>query len=357
MTTEISQQSTSLPKVSIIIPCRNERHTIVECLDSILASDYPRELLEILVADGMSDDGTRPLLEEYSREHPTVRVIDNPQKIVSPGLNRAILAASGEIIVRIDAHSEYARDYIRQCVEVMRETGADNVGGAWRTRAHGYLPQAIALAFHSPFAAGGARSRDVNFSGDVDTVIYGCWRREKLIELGMFDEELVRNQDDELNLRITRGGGRIRQSARILSWYQPRPSIGALARQYSQYGYWKVRVIQKHKLPASIRHLVPGAFVGSLLGLCLPALFFPPARWLFLGILSFYLFANLSATVLTCRKPSDFKFLPVLPLVFAAYHFGYGYGFLRGVIDFLLLRRGGGEAFKSLTRGEKPSIQ
>src|SRR5262249_29352304 len=152
----------------------------------------------------------------------------NPRKITSTGLNRAILAAQGEIIVRMDAHTEYAGDYIRQCVQVLEETGADNVGGAWRTKASGYLQQAVALAFHSPFSAGGARSHEVDYEGYIDTIIYGCWRRKRLIEVGMFDEELVRNQDDELNLRITRSGGKIWQSARIRSWYQPRASLMAL---------------------------------------------------------------------------------------------------------------------------------
>src|SRR5262249_41018531 len=156
-----------------------------------------------------------------------------------PGLNQAILAAQGEIIVRIDAHTEYAGDYITQCVQVLEETGADNAGGAWRTKADGFIAQAIALAFHSPFSAGGARSHDVDYEGCVDTVIYGCWRRQRLVELGMFDEELARNQDDELNLRITRNGGKIWQSSRIRSWYRPRASLMALLRQYSQYGYWK----------------------------------------------------------------------------------------------------------------------
>src|SRR5262245_1518276 len=132
-----------LPMVSVIVPCRNERQTIVQCLDSILASDYPADRLEILIADGMSNDGTRELLDDYCLRNPMVRIVENPQLIVSPGLNRAILSAQGEIIIRMDAHTEYADDYIRQCVWVLEATGADNVGGAWRTKANGYLPQAI----------------------------------------------------------------------------------------------------------------------------------------------------------------------------------------------------------------------
>ncbi|MCI0523938.1 MAG: glycosyltransferase family 2 protein [Acidobacteria bacterium] len=340
----------SLPLVSLIVPCRNEQKTIRQCLDSILACDYPIDHLEILVADGMSDDGTREILNGYASRFPAIRMIDNPQKITPTGLNSAIKAARGEIIIRLDAHTDYAQDYVRQCVEVLLETEADNVGGAARTKANGYLQEAISLAFHSPFSAGGARFHDVDYEGYVDTVTYGCWRRDKLFELGLFDEELARNQDDELNLRITRNGGKVWQSPRIRSWYQPRASLSALFRQYSQYGYWKVRVIQKHKTPASWRHLVPGAFVASLILLGVTSVFSSIAKWLLTIELSLYLLANLAATLVTCREPKRFKFIPILPLVFAAYHFGYGYGFLRGLVDFVWLKRGARKSFGALTR-------
>lgn len=350
MTTETLK---SFPKVSVIIPCRNERETIVHCLDSILAGDYPMDRLEVLVADGASDDGTREILDDYSARHPIVRVIHNDKQTVSPGLNLAILASTGDVIVRIDAHTEYATDYIRQCVHVLHETEADNVGGAWRTKATGYLPEAIALAFHSPFSAGGALSRDIDYEGPVDTVIYGCWRREKLIELGLFDEDLTRNQDDELNFRITRSGGTIWQSCRIRSWYQPRASLAALLRQYSQYGYWKVRVIQKHGSPASLRHLIPGLFVASLIGLGFGAPFCSVLRGLFLVEFGIYLSANLAASLYTCRRQATLRFLPVMPLIFACYHFGYGYGFLRGLLDFVIFRRGANQSFQRLTRSSR----
>ncbi len=341
-----------LPTVTVIIPCRNERGYLGACLDSVLAGDYPHELLEIIVADGMSDDGTRDVLQTYHARNGKIRMVDNPGRIVPTGLNQAIKLATGEYIVRLDAHTEYAKDYLRQCVAVLQETGAVNAGGAWRTKASGFWQEAIALGFHSPFSAGGARSRDVDYDGPADTVIYGSWLRQTLLDIGLFDEELVRNQDDELNLRLTRAGGTIWQSARIRSWYQPRPSLSALWKQYGQYGYWKVRVIQKHKLPASWRHVVPGAFVGSVLLLSVLALFSQWARGLWLLAVGAYVIANLSATLWTCRRPHDWRFLPVLPLVFGAYQIGYGYGFLRGVLDFLLLKRGASSDFKTLSRGK-----
>ncbi len=342
----------TLPTVTVIIPCRNERGYLGACLDSVLAGDYPHELLEIIVADGMSDDGTRDVLQTYHARNAKIRMVDNPGRIVPTGLNQAIKLATGEYIVRLDAHTEYAKDYIRQCVAVLQETGAVNAGGAWRTKASGFWQEAIALGFHSPFSAGGARSRDVDYDGPADTVIYGSWRRQTLLDIGLFDEELVRNQDDELNLRLTRAGGVIWQSARIRSWYQPRPSLSALWKQYGQYGYWKVRVIQKHKLPASWRHIVPGAFVGSVLLLSMLALFSQWARGLWLLAVGAYVIANLSATLWTCRRPRDWRFLPVLPLVFGAYQIGYGYGFLRGALDFLLLKRGASSDYQTLSRGK-----
>lgn len=339
-----------LPTVSVIIPCRDERRFIGPCLDSLLQSDYPTDKLEILVSDGMSGDGTRDILQEYHRRHSQIRLIDNPAGIVPTAMNQALAQAQGEIIVRMDAHTEYATDYIRQCVMVLQETGAENVGGAHRTRSSGYLQEAIALAFHSPFSAGGALSHDVGYEGPVDSVIYGCWRKKTLLRVGLFDEELVRNQDDELNLRILRSGGKIWQSKRIRSWYQPRASLKALWRQYKQYGYWKVRVIQKHRLPAKFRHLVPGLFVASLFALSAAAPVSTPAFWLWAGLVILYLLANLSASVFTCAQARQWKFLPLMPVIFALYHFGYGYGFLRGVVDFVLLRRGGGTTFRTLSR-------
>ena len=164
----------------------------------------------------------------------------------------------------MDAHSEYASDYIRQCLQVLDETGADNVGGPWIARGEGYIGLAIAAVFQSPFAVGGARGHNPEYEGEIDTVYLGCWRRELFDRIGFFDEELVRNQDDEFNLRLVRAGGRIWQSPRIRSWYRPRGSLRDLFRQYLQYGYWKVRVIQKHRRPAAIRHLAPAGLVISL---------------------------------------------------------------------------------------------
>ena len=180
---------------------------------------------EVIVADGMSDDGTRAILTEYSLREPRIRVIDNPGCISSIGLNAAVVAARGEIVIRMDAHTEYASDYVRQCVAVLAETGADNVGGAARTKATGLMPTAIAAAYRSPFSTGGARFHDERYEGPVDTVTYGCWKKSTLLRLGLFDKTLVRNQDDELNLRLIRAGGTVWQSRRIALVFAPQNAL------------------------------------------------------------------------------------------------------------------------------------
>lgn len=320
----------SPPLVSLIMPCRNERASIEDTLRSILDQETPAGDFEIIVADGMSDDGTREVLERMARENPGIRVIDNPGRIVSTGLNAAIGAARGRILVRFDAHTTYARDYVRRCVEVLQETGADNVGGPWVARGDTYVGRAIAAAFQSPFAAGWARGHDPTYEGTVDSVYLGCWRRAIFDRIGLFDEALVRNQDDEWNLRLTRAGGKIWQSPRIQSRYGARESLGSLFRQYLQYGYWKVAVIRKHRIPASWRHLVPGGFLIALIALAAAGLFWPPAGSLALALLGLYVLALLAASVF-CAAKGGWRLLPVLPLVFACYHFGYGLGFLAGV--------------------------
>ncbi|MDR3412360.1 MAG: glycosyltransferase family 2 protein [Formivibrio sp.] len=368
--------SSLTPFVSIVMPCRNEADHIPTCVAELLALEGPVGGFEVIVADGLSDDGTWEILARLEMESggqqtdvsgPVIRVIDNPGRITPCGLNAAIRAARGKIIVRVDAHTTYAPDYLLKCLETLTQTGADNVGGPARTKADGYRQRAVAAAYHSPFSVGGARFHNIAFDGYVDTVTYGCWPRSTFEKFGLFDEELVRNQDDEHNLRIIRAGGKVFQSSKIKSWYSPRRSFGALFKQYMQYGYWKVRVIQKHKLPASWRHIVPGAFVLSLALLPLLSVFcwflyamrvleglsyisFELSAFGFIFICSAYFLAVLAASVDTSAK-TEWKLLPVLPVVFGCYHLGYGFGFLRGIWDFVILRRRGSSAFSKLTRG------
>jgi succinoglycan biosynthesis protein ExoA len=325
--------------VSIVVACRNEIKHIRPFLDSLLAQDWGTISWEAIIADGLSDDGTREVLQEYAARHEQMRVVSNPRRIVSTGLNAAIRASRGEIIVRMDAHTLYAPNYTRLCIETLERTCADNVGGPVRTRAIGARARAVAAAYHSRFSTGGARFHDENYEGWVDTIAYGCWRKATLLELGLFDETLVRSQDDELNLRLTRSGGRIWQNPAIVSWYSPRSTLTKLFHQYFQYGFWKLAVIRKHRLPGSLRHVVPIGFVLSNIALVTAMVVakvlqathifgIVVASWLTMAIV--YVAATLIASALAARQHGWVIFL-YLPPVFVAYHFSYGLGSLVGL--------------------------
>lgn len=338
----------SRPAVSVVMPCRNERDHIERSVRNALAFDTPPGGFEVIVVDGMSTDGTRDILRDLSDRNANLRVLDNPHQTTSHALNIGIRAARGLLVARIDAHTDYAPDYVRQCVEVMRESGADNVGGPALTVATTYIQRAIAAAYHSRFAVGNGVFHQPRYEGPADTVPYGCYSRQRLLELGLFDEELVRNQDDELNYRLIRAGGRIWQSPRIRSWYRPRGSLKGLFWQYWQYGYWKVRVIRKHLALAAARHLVPGAFMVAVLLMTLLAVWIPAARNELAVFLGLYLAALVVASVTTAAR-KGWDLLPALPVVFACYHLGYGLGFLFGVWDFIVRHRPEGR-FVFLTR-------
>jgi succinoglycan biosynthesis protein ExoA len=325
--------------VSIIVACRNEIKQIGRLLDSLLSQDMAGIFWEAIIADGMSDDGTREVLEDYGARYPQLRFVPNPGRIVSTGLNAAIRAARGEIIIRMDAHTSYAPNYCRLCVETLKRTGADNVGGPARTQTVGVRARAVAAAYHSRFSTGGARFHDENYEGWVDTLPYGCWCKTTLVGLGLFDEALVRNQDDELNLRLTRSGGKIWQSPAIVSWYSPRPTLSSLFHQYFQYGFWKVAVIRKHRLPGSWRHVVPIGFVLANAFLLVFMVVtravgaeeqFTAGAILWLTMTTAYSVATLTASVITARA-RGWVILPYLPVTFLTYHLSYGLGFLVGL--------------------------
>ncbi len=327
-------------RVSIIVPCRNERHSIGKLMEAILAQDMSGMDWEVIIADGMSDDGTREQIEQYQERSERIRMIDNPQRIVSTGLNSAIQQCRGDVILRMDAHTDYARDYVWRCVRVLLSTGAGNVGGPARVRAAGFWGRAIAAAYQSPFACGGAKFHDPTFKGYVNTVPYGCWKRSTLETLGGFDPALVRNQDDELNFRLRRAGWTIWQSPDIVSWYTPRARLRSLFRQYFQYGFWKVAVIRKNGRPAALRHLVPVLWVLAnivlLLGIGISALLelklflaLAGVGWMLMTLA--YFAASVFAAVQAAQK-HGWSLMLVLPLVFAVYHFSYGLGFLLGLI-------------------------
>ncbi len=312
-------------KISVIVPCRNERRHIDAFLKGLLAQKTGEVEWEAWIADGMSNDGTRDRVLECADRDSRIHLVDNPGRSAASGLNAALAQSTGEIVIRMDVHTLYAGDYLARCVAVLERTGADNVGGPWHACGESYTQRAIAAAFQSRFCAGGAKSHDPSYEGPVDTVYLGCWRRETLDRIGWFDTTLERNQDDEWNLRLQRAGGRVWQDPGIRSWYSVRPSLSALAKQYFYYGLWKVAVIRKHGKPASWRHLAPGLFL--LLNVAL--LLWRP--WMALIVFAPYVAVSLGFSVAAASR-SDWLLLPMLPLVFAVYHFSYGIGFLWGCV-------------------------
>ncbi len=340
-------------RVSVIVPCRNERRYLEAFCVAVLGQRLPAgRSLQLLVADGASDDGSAELLQRLAAADPRIECLPNPRRIVSSGLNAALARASGEVVVRMDVHTDYAADYIAACLEALAASGADNVGGPWRAEPDagaGPTQCAVAAAFQSRWVAGGARSRDLAYSGPVDTVYLGCWPRATFERVGGFDETLVRNQDDEHNLRIVRGGGRVWQSAAIRSAYRPRARLAQVFRQYLQYGYWKPFVMKKHGQAASARQLIPGAFVAMLASTLLLALVGGP-RWPLAALALTYGYAVVAMTALVVGSVRiDAAAALRVPLAIGAYHFGYGIGSLLGAWD--AARRGAGrDRFASLTR-------
>jgi glycosyltransferase involved in cell wall biosynthesis len=252
------------PFLTIAVPCLNEAAFIEPFVRGLQAQSYPRERMEILVADGGSTDGTRAILERLSREDARVRILDNPRRIQAAGLNLAIRAARGDIIARMDVHADYAPDYLDKCVDVLARTGADNVGGAARCRAKSPVQRAVAAALSSPLGFGGASFRDADAEGWVDTLFPGAFRREIFDKVGLFDEGAVVNEDAELNQRILQAGGRIYQSREIVVYYYPRDSLAGLARQYFRYGQGRARTLLKHRRFIRLRPALP--FLGLLSG-------------------------------------------------------------------------------------------
>ncbi len=326
------------PLVSIVIPCRNEEGYIAGCLDSILASEYPGERLEVLVVDGRSDDGTRPILVRYAALHSRIVLLDNPGGTTPAALNIGIRAASGEILIRMDAHVFYPPEYVTRLVAALQETGADNVGGVLETVAANESPtaRAIAVGLAHPFGVGNSYFRTgTRERREVDTVPFGCYRREIFDRIGLFDEELLRNQDDELNFRLAKRGGRILLIPDVRCRYFARRSLVQLARMYYQYGYFKPLVVRKVGRVMTLRQLIPALLVGSLSSLAALALWIPAARYLFALLAGCY---GLLVVVfaLSAARSHGIRCAAGLTLVFPVLHFSYGSGFLRGIRDHIV---------------------
>ncbi len=327
-----------LPFVTIIMPIRNEADYIERSIRSVLDNDYPARKMEILVIDGMSDDGTREIVTRLSKVDSRIRMLDNPKLITPSAMNIGIKAAQGDLFIRVDGHVEIPADFIAKSIRCLHEhPEAWIAGGYIKTVADSFTGKAIAAAMRSPIGVGNSRFRLGDYEGWVDTLAFGAHHKWVLDKIGYFDEELVRNQDDEFNLRTILAGGKIWMSKSIQSTYFSRGSLHKLWKQYFQYGFWRIRTLQKHKRPASFRQLVPMFFILSLL---LPALigFIWKPFWILLVIEAALYVLALVVGALDVGRKSGWQYTPLSPVVFAVLHFAYGLGSLWGIVRFSILR-------------------
>lgn len=334
MSFELSNKTNGLPFVSVIMPVRNEGSFIDRSLKAVLDQTYPADLMEVVIADGMSTDDTRERIERLAATAGSaVSVVDNEKQIAPSGLNRALEHAKGEIVVRVDGHCEIDPAYVENCVALLLAREADGVGGPIETIGETPVARAIALAMSSKFGVGGSAFRTVEDRQlYTDTVAFPGYTREILERAGPFNEELVRNQDDEYNFRIRKMGGRILLSPTIRSRYYSRSTLRSLWRQYYQYGYWKVRVLQLHPKQMSGRQFVPFAFVVSLIALAILGVFTALGLWALLGVVALYMAANLFAALATAKR--EISLIPVLSLSYLILHISYGLGSLVGIVAF-----------------------
>lgn len=333
--------SASRPFVSVIVPCRNEEQHIGRCLESILASDYPHERMELLVVDGMSTDRTRDIVAWYAARYPVIRLLDNPRGITPAGLNLGIQSARGEVILRMDAHVIYLPSYLPILVHALFQRRADNVGGVLETLpgADTAVARAIAIGLSHRFGVGNSYFRvGTSHARWVDTVAFGCFRRTAFERAGLFDEELARNQDDEFNFRLIRQGGRVLLMPTARAYYVARKSLRQLWRMYFQYGYFKPLVARKVKRVMTLRQLIPALFLTTLVTTAALGLWWRPAALVDLTIAGAYVGTVVTASALLAPR-RGLRVAAALTLVFPVLHFGYGVGFLLGIRDHLLRPR------------------
>jgi cellulose synthase/poly-beta-1,6-N-acetylglucosamine synthase-like glycosyltransferase len=327
--------------VSIIIPCRNEEKFIAKCLDSVINNDYPKENLEILVIDGMSEDRTKQVVDEYIRQYPFIRLLDNPKRIAPSALNIGIENAKGKVIMRMDAHATYEKDYISKCVSYMEKYEADNVGGRMITISgnNALVGKAIILALSHRFGVGNSYfrigSKEPKF---VDTVPFGCYKKEVFEKIGLFNENLIRNQDIEFNLRLKKAGGKILLAPDIVSYYYARSDLKSLFMQNFKNGLWVIYSNRFAKAPFSWRHLIPYVFVSSLIGCLFLSIFWNPFLYIFLTIILAYLTANIYFS-LNISLRNGIKLFPFIVISFFVLHFSYGFGSLWGIVKLVMPHR------------------
>jgi len=324
-------------KVSVIIPCRNEGQTIRMVLAALNAQSYPHELMEIIIVDGMSEDNTRQEIMAFSHENPEVpiRVVDNPKRIIPAAVNAGILASSGDILVRMDAHSIPQPDYVERCVAAHTEGKADNVGGVWdiKPQVNTWMARSIATAASHPLAVGGAQYRFSDKAQYVDTVPYGSFKKTLIDRIGGFDESLLTNEDYEFNTRIHLNGGKVWLDPAIRCTYFARKNLDELSRQYWRYGFWKSQMLKRYPGTLRWRQALPPLFVLSLVILLVLSIFLPLTRWLLAAEVATYGITLLMVGIQLAIKNKDIGMLMGIPLAIACMHLSWGLGFNFGILS------------------------
>lgn len=324
--------------VSVICPIYNEEKYIAQCIESVLAQDYPKEDLEVLFVDGMSSDNTRAIVQTYTKQFTILKLIDNPHTTVPYAMNIGIEAAKGDIIIRLDAHAIYPTNYLSKLVEGLHKHHADNVGAQCKTLPVNQSATAIAIAeaLGSSFGVGNSMFR-IGITEDIetDTVPFGCFRREVFDKVGLYDTDLIRNQDDELNARIVNSGGKIVLLSGLEFEYYARDSFAKLFKMYYQYGLYKPLVNKKLGSPATLRQFIPPMFVvglvlGSILSLCLPFI-----GLLYGAVLLLYIAAGMMIGVKLYKKYQSATLVLAMPYTFFILHLSYGIGYIHGIIKLL----------------------
>lgn len=318
------------PKVSVVMPMYNEAAYIKETVASLQKQDYPAALTEWVFVDGNSSDDTAAMLRQCVAGREDVQILSNPAREIPAAMNIGIQAATGVYIVRMDAHTSYAPDYISTGIQTILDTGADVVGGPMVAQGKNPKQQAIAAALHSSFALGGNKDHDDAYEGDAPAVYYGIYKRQLALDIGLYNETLLKSEDDDFFFRVRKAGGRIYLTQRIRMTYYPRRDFNALWKQYFAFGYWKMAFLQAHKEPVSLSQLVPGAFVAFLvLGGALSV--WAPFRYLYGGVLALYLLLDLVFSLKSRKAPGVCR-KAMLFWAHIVIHLAYGLGTWRRLL-------------------------
>lgn len=316
--------------ISVVMPVYNEEKYIENCIDSLLLQDYPQECMEWIFVDGMSSDRTRELIGSYIEKYPKlIKLLSNPNKTVPYAMNIGIKEVKGKYIIRLDAHADYSKDYISKCVYCLDTTDADNVGGVAETKSKGFVGSAIAKMLSSRFGVGNSEFRTNGESGYVDTVPFGAFRREVFEKWGGYDERLTRNQDNEMNYRIRKNGGKIYLSSDIKLSYYCRDSIKGISDMALKNGMWNVITMKLCPGSMGVRHFIPLAFLLSIIILPIAGIIYHPISWLF--ALEMVLYFGLDC-LFSAKQASGLKEFLLLVLLFPVFHITYGVGSLKGIL-------------------------